>query len=102
MSTEVSERTKSDLKQQEQNDTQGKKIKGLEEEEEEPQKYEYEIGQSTTVMKTINKKIKEYINKYQTTIVKLMCLQLKIMFVDGIWCKKKNLVWGRMIILKPI
>jgi hypothetical protein len=31
-----SERTKRDLKQQEHNDTQGEKIKGLEEEEEEP------------------------------------------------------------------
>jgi hypothetical protein len=48
-------------------------LKGLEEEEEEeePHKYnlrreqdEYEIGQSTTPMKTTNKKIKECINKH--------------------------------------
>ncbi len=42
-------------------------MKGLEEEEEEPKKYnpsrdrdEYEIGQSTTTMKTTNKKVREY------------------------------------------
>jgi hypothetical protein len=45
-------------------------LKGLEEEEEEPQKYipsrerdEYEIGQSTTTMKTTHKKIKKCISK---------------------------------------
>ncbi len=45
-------------------------MKGLKEEEEEPQKYipnkerdEYEIGQNTTMMKTTHKKIKECTNK---------------------------------------
>jgi hypothetical protein len=48
---------------------------------------EYEIGQRTT-MKTINKKVKHCSNKHQTKIVKLMCLYPKIIFVDGIWCRK--------------
>jgi hypothetical protein len=45
-------------------------LKGLKEEEEEPQKYipnkernEYEIGQNTTMMKTTHKKIKECTSK---------------------------------------
>jgi len=50
--------------------TQGNFLKGLKEEEEEPQKYipnkerdEYEIGQNTTMMKTTHKKIKECTSK---------------------------------------
>jgi hypothetical protein len=46
-------------------------LKGLEEEEEEPHKYipsrerdEYEIGQSTTMMKTTHKKIRECTSKH--------------------------------------
>jgi hypothetical protein len=76
-----SEGIQRDLNQQENNQTLGKFLKGLEEEEEEVGKYnpnmeqdEYKIGQNTTVMKTTNKKVKECSNKHQTKIVKLMCL----------------------------
>jgi hypothetical protein len=56
-------------------------LKGLEEEEEEPGKYnpskerdEHEIGQNIAIMKTTNKKVKQCSNKCQTKIVKFMCL----------------------------
>jgi hypothetical protein len=51
-------------------------LKGLEEEEEEPGKFnpsrkwdKYEIGKNTTTMKTANKKIKKCTNKHKTKIV---------------------------------
>ncbi len=69
------------MKQQEQNHALGKNLKGLEEEEGEPKKYnpsrehdKYEIGQNTIAMKTTNKKVKECINKRHIKIVKFMCL----------------------------
>ncbi len=48
----------------------------------------YKIGQSAIVMKTTNKKVKQCNNKRQTKIVKLMCLEPKITFVDEMWCKE--------------
>jgi hypothetical protein len=63
-------RTQRDFKQQKYNQTLGKKLKGLEENEEEPKKYnpsreqdEYEISQSTIAMETRNKKVKQCSNK---------------------------------------
>ncbi len=60
-----SEGTQKDLNQQEQNQTPRKILKGLEEEGEEPRKYnpsrerdEYEIGQNIITMKTTNKKVR--------------------------------------------
>ncbi len=57
--------------QQEKNQTPGKILKVLEEEEEETRKYnpnmeqnKYKIGQNTTIMKTTNKKVKECSNKH--------------------------------------
>ncbi len=59
-------------------------MKGLEEEKEEPGKYnpskerdEYEIGQSTRVMKTTNKKVRQCSNKRPTKIVKTHVLVAK-------------------------
>jgi hypothetical protein len=59
-------------------------LKGLDEEEEESRKYnpsqerdEYEIRQSITTMKTINKKVKKCSNKRQTKIVKTHVLIAK-------------------------
>jgi hypothetical protein len=80
-----SERTQRDLKQQKHNNTPWifwrVWRKGLEEEEEEPGKYnpskewnKYEIWQNTIVMEITNKKSKKCINKCKTKIVKLMCL----------------------------
>jgi hypothetical protein len=77
------------------NQTPKYNLKGLVKIDKESGKYnpsreqvKYEIGQKTTTMKTTNKKIKHSSNKHQSKIVKLMCLYLNIIFVDGIWCRK--------------
>ncbi len=68
-----------DMNQQKHNHTQGNFLKGLEEEEEEPWKYnpsrewdKYESRKNTKITKTTNKKMRECINKCQTRIVKFM------------------------------
>jgi hypothetical protein len=73
-----SEGIQRDLKHQKHNHIPRNFLKGL---EEELWKYnpirewdKYEIGQSTTTMKTTNKKIKKCANKCKTKISKLMCL----------------------------
>jgi len=89
-----SERTERDLNQQKQNQTLRKNLKGLEEEKEESGKYnsskewdEYEIGQSTTTMKTTNKKVRQCNNKRQTKIVKTHVL-----------VAKDNVCWWNMVL----
>jgi hypothetical protein len=73
------EGTERDMNQQKHNHTQGNFLKGLEEEEEEPWKYnpsrewdKCESRKNTTIMKTTNEKMKECINKCQTRIIKFM------------------------------